>query len=256
MPEIIKMILPTNIWIFLVWIIAIVLVIFKSKKIQTKWFSWELQKTKPSPGPEGELILKDRLLKEYKIFRSNILSGIDKLRICFRSNFRECIICYIDEHFQNEEYNVNMKQCIIKTYETLLELSLRTIVVPMIINMIFRNGFPSLPQNDELEYDSNLDNFTKVCLEKYNTILISLELSMDTDWFDFSIDPVEFKKFYHKIDTKTIETTKKETISFFKKILIERDFIIKLIYKDFPKLFKNEKECIKFCQTYMRELYE
>jgi len=267
MPEILQLLLPTNIWTFLIWAGIILIILVRSKKIQTKWFSLEMEKTKTTlPGAEGEMILKDRLLKEYKIFKSNVLSNTNKIRVCFRSNFREALILYMNK--VNGEANtcclLETKNVTIKTYENLLELSLRISVVPMLLNMVFRNGFPKLPPSDDINtdgYKSAMGEFTKACTTKFNDILVSLELAMDTEWYDFTIDPSEYKKFYHSSDSGTssgtaIENSMKEIISFFTRTIKERDEIIKIIYKDFPKLFTSFEGCQKFCELYLRDLYE
>lgn len=262
MPEIIKILLPTNIYTFLIWIVCVVLILFKSRRVSTKWFTLDLERIKPSAGAQGELILKDRILKEYKIFKTSILFEINKLQICFKSNFRDSIINYIDniESKDISDYIKN-KQTIIKMYNTLLDLSLNTIVKPMLIDMIFRNGFPKLPSISLMElepqkYKDDIDKFEKVCIEKYNTLLSALELNMETDWADFSIDPNLFKSFYHTTNTTVMDYTRKETIRFFKILINQRDEMIKLVYKDFSKIFIVEEKCHGYCSMYLRELYE
>ena len=219
-----------------------------------------MQRLSPSPGAEGELFLKDRILKEYKIFRTNVVSEIHKLRVCFRSNFREAIVIYLDSLEEGlPECKKFSYQTIVKTYEMLLELSLRTVVVPMLINMIFRNGFPKLPALeiiDTKQYEIEIREFDDACIKKYNTILQTLELNIDNEWFDFSIDPSIFKKFYHTTNTKYVDNTCKETLYFFRTIIRQRDEIIHIIYKDFPKLFNDFEKCQKFVEMYLREIYE
>lgn len=262
MPEIIKILLPTNVYTFSIWILCVILIIFRSRKVSTKWFTLDLEKTKPSAGAQGELILKDRLLKEYKIYRTSILFEINRILICFKSNFRDTVICYMESIKtcnNNEDCIIKNKQSTIRTYNTLLELSLISIVKPMLIDMIFRNGFPILPapsSTDSKKYKEELDEFEKKCIEKYNLLLLAFELNMDTDWSDYSINPSAFKHFYHNDNTMAIDYTLKEIINFFKLMIQKRDELIKLVYKDFKKMFNDENECLEYCKFVLRDLYE
>lgn len=265
MPEIIKLLLPTNNYMFAIWAILILLIIFKSRKISSKWFSIELDKISPKKkGLESEMFLRDRLLKEYKIFRINLTSEINKIIICFRYHFKDTLVKYI-ESIENDSSTpaydciVQNKSMVIKNYEILLELIMKTIISPALTNIVFRNGFPILPSADEIgskQYEEDMRKFDKVCMEKYNNILMTMELSIDTELFDLSINNHEFKQFYHITNNRILEILGNEMISFFKKMVMHKYDITKAIYKDYHKMFDEKETCHKFVEHTLREFYE
>lgn len=261
MIDIVKiLLLPKNCIVLSLILMIIVLILMKSRKIETKWITLDLDKLNPAKNEKGELLLRERLLKEYKSFRVSIISEITKLRMFYRANFRESLLEYFV--YLNGEDNAGifkLKHTTLKIYELLLELTLKTVIAPMLIQIIFRNGFPKIgnfQKTNFKEYEESMEEFNAVCKEKYNTLLTTLELHMDIEWFDFSIDPTDYKKYYHNINKKCTESTFKETKIFFTILIQQRDAFIESIYVDFKKMFHSKEQCQKFCELALREIYE
>ncbi|MFW6047396.1 MAG: hypothetical protein ACOCP4_06410 [Candidatus Woesearchaeota archaeon] len=261
MPEIIELLQPTNYWTFSFWLIVLFLILLKSNKFETKWFSLDFRKAKVDVNElECELLLKDRLLKDFKILRISLSSKLDSLIICFRSNFRKNFIEYMEtlKPEDDPDYNVCLENhASLKAYEKLIELALKTIAAPMITDMFFRNGFPQLPYNttDNREYERLSGSFDAAIIRKFHTVLRATELYVDSEWFDDGIDSDAIKDYFNYNEELKTDCVK-ETILFFRTMITERDEFITQIRVDFPKMFKKDEECQKFCELYFRELHE
>ena len=174
-----------------------------------------------------------------------------------RSLIKDILIKYIESILKDgesiEKYNLN-----IKIHELLFELLLRTEAIPMVLDMIFRNGFTDLPDekfSTKSDYENKLEIFKEDIKQRSKSLIMVIELKIDNDWFDSAIDKTLFRKYYHENDNVLNEITN-EISNFFISTVNHRNTIFRSIYEDFNQLFKNFNECKKYCELYFRELYE
>lgn len=258
MPEILQILVPKNPGTLSLWVILIFLIIKNSNKVETRWFSWELQKTKPAPDAKGEIFLKERVLKDFKILKSNVRTMRDRLILYYNQIFKNMFIDFLEIKYtgiqcSNIENNISLKY-----YLTVFDLISRTIAGTIFIDMVFRNGFPSIRISDKEseEYYEALRKFEEVSKDKTITVLRTIESYIEREWFDNEISYIDFKRFCEEKCEKYYKKIYKESSIYFRTIIEQRDDFIKQIYKDFGKSFDDNETCQKYCELYIRELYE